>query len=82
MSETNENKIDMEVLEKTVTEATGSLAIGQFVKQTLAAALQLRSALIREQTSNAMRHHQANGRRECPPERRSAGRRTLTTPHG
>ena len=63
MSGTNRNEIDVENLERIVAQATGSEAVGQFVKQSLEAGLQLRVGLIREQTSNAMKRHQASGRR-------------------
>ncbi len=61
MSEANENKIDL--VEKAVAEATGSKATGRFAKLTFEAAMNLRAGLSREQTSNAMLSHQANGRR-------------------
>jgi len=59
----NENKIDRGNLERAVTEATGSKATGRFAKLTFEAAMNLRAGLSREQTSNAMLSHQANGRR-------------------
>ncbi len=59
----NENKIDMGNLERAVAEATGSKATGRFAKLTFEAAMNLRAGLSREQTSNAMLSHQANGRR-------------------
>ncbi|MHC4544551.1 MAG: hypothetical protein ACYTDW_08365 [Planctomycetota bacterium] len=61
MSETNENKIDL--VEKAVAEATGSKAVGRFARVAFEAAMNLRAGLSREQTSNAMLSHQANGRR-------------------
>jgi hypothetical protein len=63
MSKANENKIDLEVLEGTVAEATGSEAMGRFTRLAFEAALGLRVELIREQTRNAMRRHQTGGRR-------------------
>ena len=59
----NENKIDLAALEKAVAETTGSKAIGQFVKQTLEAGLQLRVGILREQAGNAMQSYQRAGRR-------------------
>jgi hypothetical protein len=58
-----EKEIDLEDLERAVTEATGSKATGRFAKLTFEAAMNLRAGLSREQTSNAMLSHQANGRR-------------------
>ncbi len=63
MSDMNENKIDMGNLERAVAETTGSKAIGQFVKQTLEAGLQLRVGILREQAGNAMLKYQQAGRR-------------------
>ena len=59
----NENKIDMGNLEKAVAEVTDSIAVGKFVVKAVEAAMELRAGLSREQTSNAMLSHQANGRR-------------------
>ena len=59
----NENKIDMGNLEKAVAEVTDSIAVGKFVVKAFEAAMNLRAGLSREQTSNAMLSHQANGRR-------------------
>ena len=50
MSEANENKIDLEDLERAVTEATGSKATGRFAKLTFEAAMNLRAGLSRKQT--------------------------------
>jgi len=47
-------EIDLEDLERAVTEATGSKATGRFAKLTFEAAMNLRAGLSREQTSNAM----------------------------
>ncbi len=58
-----EKEIDLEDLERAVAEATGSKATGRFAKLTFEAAMNLRAGLSREQTSNAMLSHQANGRR-------------------
>jgi len=58
-----EKEIDLEDLERAVTEVTGSKATGRFAKLTFEAAMNLRAGLSREQTSNAMLSHQANGRR-------------------
>lgn len=63
MNDMSENKTDLEELKKAVTEITGSLTMGEFVKQTLVAGLQLRVGLIREQTGNAMQSYQRAGRR-------------------
>ena len=63
MNDMSENKIDMGNLERAVTEATGSKAIGQFVKQTLEAGLQLCVGILREQAGNAMLKYQQAGRR-------------------
>ncbi len=63
MSEMDENKIDLEDLERAVAEATGSKATGRFAKLTFEAAMNLRAGLSREQTQSAMLSHQANGRR-------------------
>ena len=56
-------EIDLEDLERAVTEATGSKAAGRFARVAFEAAMNLRAGLSREQTSNAMLSHQANGRR-------------------
>ena len=58
-----EKEIDLEDLEGTVAEVTGSKATGRFARVTFEAAMNLRAGLSREQTSNAMLSHQANGRR-------------------
>lgn len=58
-----EKEIDLADLEKAVAETTGSKAIGQFVKQTLEAGLQLRVGILREQAGNAMQSYQRAGRR-------------------
>ncbi|HUU15851.1 MAG TPA: hypothetical protein VMW72_01775 [Sedimentisphaerales bacterium] len=58
-----EKEIDLADLEKAVAETTGSKAIGQFVKQTLEAGLQLRVGILREQAGNAMLKYQQAGRR-------------------
>lgn len=63
MSDMNRNKIDLEELERAVAETTGSKAAGRFVVKAFEAAMNLRAGLSREQTSNAMLSHQANGRR-------------------
>ncbi len=63
MSDMNGNKIDLEDLERAVTEVTGSKATGRFAKLTFEAAMNLRAGLSREQTQSAMLSHQANGRR-------------------
>ncbi len=63
MNDMNENKIDLEDLERAVAEATGSKATGRFAKLTFEAAMNLRAGLSREQTQSAMLSHQANGRR-------------------
>ena len=63
MNDMSENKTDLEELERVVAEATGSKATGRFAKLTFEAAMNLRAGLSREQTSNAMLSHQANGRR-------------------
>lgn len=59
----NGSKVDLENLEGTVAEATGSKATGRFAKLTFEAAMNLRAGLSREQTQSAMLSHQANGRR-------------------
>ncbi len=58
-----EKEIDLEDLERAVTEAIGSKAVGRFTRVAFEAAMNLRAGLSREQTSNAMLSHQANGRR-------------------
>ena len=63
MNDMSENKIDLEELERVVAEATGSKAVGRFTRVAFEAAMNLRAGLSREQTSNAMLSHQANGRR-------------------
>ncbi len=63
MSDMNGSKVDLENLERAVTEATGSKATGRFAKLTFEAAMNLRAGLSREQTSNAMLHYQRAGRR-------------------
>jgi len=63
MNDMSENKTDLEELERVVAGATGSKAVGRFAKLTFEAAMNLRAGLSREQTSNAMLSHQANGRR-------------------
>ncbi len=63
MNDMNGSKINFGDLEKAVAEATGSKATGRFAKLTFEAAMNLRAGLSREQTSNAMLSHQANGRR-------------------
>ncbi len=50
MSETDKNKIDMELLEQKVAEATESKAVGRFVVKAVKAAMELRAGLSREQT--------------------------------
>ena len=63
MNDMSEKKTDLEDLERAVTEVTGSKATGRFAKLAFEAAMNLRAGLSREQTSNAMLSHQANGRR-------------------
>lgn len=63
MNDMSENKIDLEDLERAVTEVTGSKATGQFAKLTFEAAMNLRAGLSREQTGNAMQSYQRAGRR-------------------
>ncbi len=50
MSNMSENKIDLEDLERAVTEATGSKAVGRFTRVAFEAAMNLRAGLSREQT--------------------------------
>ena len=63
MNDMNGSKINFGDLEKAVAEVTGSKAVGRFARVTFEAAMNLRAGLSREQTSNAMLSHQANGRR-------------------
>ena len=58
-----EKEIDLEDLEGTVAEVTGSKAVGRFARVTFEAAMNLRAGLSREQTRSVMLSHQANGRR-------------------
>ncbi len=62
MSNMSENKIDLEDLEGTVAEATGSKAVGRFTRVAFEAAMNLRAGLSREQTGNAMQSYQRAGR--------------------